>query len=97
MKRQSLALFVLLLLLLGVVTGGAIQAQSSAGYRLQWNVIVSGGRQSTSANYVIDGTVGESLVGPPSAASSDYRLTIGYTTGVSTSGIYLPLVVKPGS
>jgi hypothetical protein len=98
MKRRYVALFVLLLLL---VTGVAAQAQISAGYWLQWNVIVGGGSQSGSANYVLDGTVGESLVGPPAAGSGDYRLTLGYTTGgppaPPPSHIYLPVVVRSGS
>jgi hypothetical protein len=98
MKRRHAALFALLLLL---VTGAALQAQISAGYRLQWNVIVGGGSQSDSASYVLDGTVGESLVGPPSADSSDYRLTLGYTTGsppaFPPSRIYLPIVARSPS
>jgi hypothetical protein len=105
MKRQYLLLLALLLLLV-LATGAALQGatlQGAAGqgpatsdYHLKWNVIVAGGRQSSSTSYLLDGTAGGSLVGPPSASSADYLLTLGYTTGGSMAShhLYLPLVVR---
>ncbi len=67
MKINILKLALLLLLLLPVV---------ATAYRIDWQVISSGGTESTSTNFALKGTVGQTVVGHGSSAN--YGLSNGF-------------------
>ena len=92
MRKNHLAVLLLLLLLLGV--GTAVVAQSSANFDLSWNVIGSGGGEASSARYEVSGTVGQSGVGQTAVTSANFALNSGYWTAGAATQIYLPLVIK---
>lgn len=83
-----------LLLLAVLALATLVLAQTSADFDLSWHVVAGGGGRSTSADYIVQGTVGQAVAGPPAAASSDYRLNSGFWYPAEFE-IYLPLVVKP--
>ena len=90
-KRKTLLLLIALSCIL--LTGKAL-AMDSTNYRLDWFIPLTGGGGATSsANYAINFTVGQSVVGASDSAS--YEGCLGFwceTDGASI--IYLPLVLK---
>lgn len=89
MKKVILATCLVLLLL----TGSAL-AMSSANYKLDWFVPLTGGGggPAKSANYAINFTVGQSAIGLSSSAN--YRAGLGYWYGIVQYRIYLPLTLR---
>lgn len=70
-------------------------AMSSANYRLDWYVQLSGGGggPASSTSYATNFTVGQTAAGQPSSTS--YRAGLGYWYGADVRyTIYLPLVFK---
>ncbi len=61
---------------------GGVLAQSSASFRLPWDVIAGGGALSASAQYQVAGTVGQGAASPPVAESASYRVGSGYWAGI---------------
>ncbi len=95
MKKQKIALLIVLLLLLIFVTG--VAAMSSANYRLDWFVPAVGtGGSAESSNYAIGFTVGQSASQP--AVSSNYQLGLGFWSGISQiiAGlkVHLPIIIR---
>lgn len=90
MKRLAILLVVVVLLL---VAGSAL-AMSSANYSIEWMVpLTGGGGEASSANYKINLTVGQTVIG--SASSANYRACLGYWCGTEgTYQLFLPLTVK---
>ena len=94
------ALVLWLLLLLVLMLGTTVLAQTSTGFNLEWHVIGSGGGESASANYHINGTIGQGVAGPPGSQSANYTINSGYwfggigPFGAAGTGIYLPIVFK---
>ena len=98
MKRQFVALAILMLLALG----GTALAQVSDNYDLSWHVLAGGGREGmTSGSYALHGTLGQLAIGP--ATSGLTSVGSGYWSGVQGSAgspvpaiyhIYLPLVYR---
>lgn len=77
-----------------LLTGHAL-AMSSTNYRLDWFVPLTGGGGGPmqSANYAVNLTVGQSVIG--AAASANYGVGLGYWYGAMTQyRIYLPLVLR---
>jgi hypothetical protein len=95
-KPILLALYFLLTL----VAATTIVAQNSASFDLNWHVMGSGGGESSSSNYQINGTIGQHLASPAIAGSATFTLTSGYWfrgAGLTPSPaylIYLPAVLK---
>lgn len=92
MSAKQLALFLLLLAVLALAT--LVLAQSSADFDLSWHVIAGGGGHSTSAGYVVHGTIGQPAAGPPAAVSADYQLNSGFWYPPHFK-LYLPATFKP--
>ena len=92
MRKNHLAILLLLMLLLGV--GTAVVAQSSANFDLSWNVIGNGGGEASSARYAVSGTVGQGTVGQTVVNSANFPLNSGYWTADSTMQIYLPTIIN---
>ena len=96
METNRLAIVVAVVcLMLVLAVGVAVLAQSSAGFNLEWHVVGSGGGESASSNYRVNGTTGQSLAGPPTAGGASYRVTGGYWVFDSRMVVYLPAVSKP--
>ena len=85
----ALGIGVLLLLLLA----GAAWARSSGNYAIDWEVISGGGAPASGGNVTLDGSLGQTAVGP--STSSSYSLGAGYWTGTEgEQRVYLPLVLR---
>ena len=93
MSKKRIALFSAGVLLL-IVVGTAVLAQTSANFNLEWHVMAGGGQTATSANYQIDGTIGQSLAGPPAQISTSSQLTSGYWVVGIEQHIFLPSIMK---
>ncbi len=85
-------LFTLAALLL--LVAGSAGALSSADYRLDWFTPMTGsGGRVSSANYAVNLTVGQAVIG--ASSSTNYKVGLGYWYGAATEyRIYLPLVVR---
>ena len=95
MKRKHSVLFLALIFLLGAsIWGTAVLAQTSSNFNLEWNVIGNGGQESTSANYSVNGTIGQGIASQPFANSTSYKVSSGYWFANSGAIIYLPTIVK---
>lgn len=91
MKQTAILLALALVLLL---TGHAL-AMSSANYRLDWFVPLTGGGggPEQSANYAVNFTIGQSAIGI--ASSANYGGCLGYWCGTAAEyRVYLPLVLR---
>jgi len=77
-----------------------VSVASGTNLGLHWHVIAGGGGRSTSSNFVIDGSIGQSAVGLLS--DSNYVLGGGFWYGVGSAPtvvtgpykLYLPVVLK---
>jgi hypothetical protein len=89
MKRAMLSLLVVVLLL----GAGGVLAMSSTNYRLDWfTPLTGGGGPASSANYAVNLTVGQSVIG--TSSSTNYAVGLGYWYGIGRYRTYLPLVVR---
>ena len=91
LKWTALLIVALLALLLAV----NVLAMSSSGYVLDWYVPVTGGGggEASSANYAVNFTVGQSVIGPSSSAS--FSSALGYWYGLLLDRlISLPIILK---
>jgi cell division septation protein DedD len=79
MNRRQLFIVMGSLVAVGLLGAGA-WAMSLAGFDLGWHVIASGGGHSSSAEYALDGSIGQPAVGRLSSA--DYRLGTGFWPGI---------------
>ena len=90
MKRITVILVVVALLLL---TSGAL-AMDSTNYALNWFTPLTsgGGGPSSSANYAVNFTIGQTAIG--ASDSTNYAVGLGYWYGSFGSRIYLPIVQR---
>ena len=92
-KRKAIKLVIILCGLLLVSSLGAVMAMESTNYAINWDVVGSGGEPSAATSFVLNGTVGQGIVGSSSGVS--YSLCSGYwCAGVTEIHIYLPLVMQ---
>jgi hypothetical protein len=87
----TLSITVFLVLLLTVTAF----AMSSANYRLDWFVPLSGGGggKSNSTSYLVDFTIGQAAAGV--ASSSNYDVGLGYWYGIGNQPkLYLPVIIR---
>ncbi|MCB0033646.1 MAG: hypothetical protein KDE51_06500 [Anaerolineales bacterium] len=95
MKRQQLKMTLSLLGLLFLLTlGAAVVAQTSAGFNLEWHVLGGGGGVSSSADYQVNGTIGQSLTSPPVSDSATYAISSGYWVMNRYTSISLPVILN---
>ena len=81
-------------LLLFIVVGTAVLAQTSTNFNLEWHVIGGGGQPAASTNYRVNGTVGQGFAGPPAQSGSQAQLTSGYWVVGVEQYIFLPTVLR---
>ncbi len=90
--KQSTFLMILVVLLL---LAGSALAMDSENYRLDWFTPMTGnsGGPIDSANYAVNFTVGQTVVG--AASSTNHEGCLGYWCGVPAENrIYLPMVMR---
>lgn len=91
---------ILAAVLLLFTTAVVVLAQTSAGFNLEWNVIGSGGGESSSAGYRVRGTIGQGIASPPPSGSANFTVSSGYwfadtgPAGATGPAIYLPAIFK---
>ena len=91
MKRTMFLMPLVALLLLA----GSALAMESDNYKLDWFTPLtgSGGGAASSANYAINFTIGQTVIGTSDSAS--YEGCLGYWCGrAAEHKIYLPLVLR---
>jgi hypothetical protein len=92
--RRLLPLAIVLLCAL-VLASNALAGMSSANYRLDWYVLLTGGGggPTDSTNYAANFTVGQTAIG--AADSTNYEAGLGYWYGAAGGyEIYLPLILR---
>ena len=92
MKRKTILLALLIIFLL--LTSSAL-AMSSANYKLDWFVPLtgSGGSEMSSDNYKAYVTIGQTAIG--ASASANYGACLGYWCGQLPGGrLHLPLILR---
>jgi hypothetical protein len=94
MKAKLTASVVVGVLLAFLLVAGSALAMSSAGYRMDWFVpLTGGGGPASSAHYAINLTVGQTVL--DDSSSAHYAVGLGYWYGTDrASRLYLPIVVK---
>lgn len=83
-----------LIMLIAFVLAQSVLAMSSANYRLDWFVPLTGsGGPASSTNYAVNVTMGQTVVG--ASSSTNYKAGLGYWYGVGIQHqIYLPIVLR---
>jgi hypothetical protein len=97
MKQKKQRIIILAVMLLLLAFGAAALAQTSTGFNLEWHVIGGGGAESSSADYRVHGTIGQSVTSPPTASSAEFVVSSGYWPGGTPPAgttIYLPAILK---
>lgn len=91
MKRIKIILILVACLLLITTTG---LAMGSTNYTLNWYTPLTGGGggPSTSTNYAMNMTVGQSVIG--SATSTNYKAKLGYWTALIEYKTHVPVVSR---
>ena len=96
--RIRLTVVVIGLVAMWLLVAG-VSAAPAAQTVLGWQVIGSGGGYGSSAGYILDGSIGQPLVG--AGGSATYRLGAGYGYGVAevvpmppAYNMYLPVTMK---
>jgi hypothetical protein len=95
MKKKHLLIVLVLALLF--MTTAVLMAQTSTNFNLNWHVVGSGGGESASADYRVNGTMGQAFASPPKSSSASFTLNSGHWASSSASGgtaVYMPAVLK---
>ncbi len=95
--KRTLLFSILAILLALTAIGGAVLAQSSTSFDLEWHVIGSGGQPVSSASYVVNSTVGQGVASSPYLMSDNFAISGGYWFGDGITlvhKVYLPLVLR---
>jgi hypothetical protein len=97
MNKRLLLIAAGSLLAMWLLAAGVVVAYV-AEFGLDWNVVATGGGHAASADYVLDGTLGQPAAG--GASNDDYQLGTGYwgdtapPTLATEHRIHLPLVLR---
>jgi hypothetical protein len=83
-----------LLLLVGLAVAGVVWADSSDGTTVDWSVLSSGGAPAAGGSVALNGTLGQTAIGP--GASTHANLGAGFWYGLGEGGyrLYLPVVLR---
>ncbi|MEJ2709182.1 MAG: hypothetical protein P8074_16340 [Anaerolineales bacterium] len=95
MIRKSIALASLAALVLFLLAG-TVWAGSSNGLVVDWFVLSSGGApaESSSGSVTLNGTLGQTAIGPSVAAHGDLGGGFWYGVGQEMSTVYLPIMIR---
>lgn len=102
MNHKRTIVVLTLAALLGTVAVGAVLAQTSDNYNLEWHILAGGGGLASSGNYTVQGTAGQALSGASQPSSDNYQVGGGYWGGGGgfeelpnfDYTLYLPLLLK---
>jgi hypothetical protein len=100
MDRMRMTAFgpalLLAILLLGLVAAGAVWAESSANYSIDWSVLGGGGApaESSSGTVALNGTLGQTAIGWSGATHGSLGAGFWYGAGEGMYTVYLPLVLR---
>jgi len=92
MRRKRIVLILIACLLLT----NSVMAMSSPNYRIDWMALLSaGGGRSSSTNYVMDLTIGQTPTG--AAQSSSYQTELGFWYGFRKTiwELFMPITLTP--
>jgi len=90
MKKLSVILLLVGLLLLLTILA---TAAAPTGFAVPWQVVGSGGGDSSSASFSVSGTIGQPLTGVSS--NNTFTLPSGYWSGETGNySIYLPIIIE---
>jgi hypothetical protein len=94
MRRKAIALILALAVCLALV--GSALAMSSANYRIDWLIpLTGGGGRGSSAHYSTHLSFGQTAVGL--STSPGYQAGMGYWRGIAAGPweLFLPLTIRP--
>jgi hypothetical protein len=98
MRIRATIVLIGVMVVTGLLAAGVLAAPAAQTV-LDWQTVDSGGGHGSSSNYLIDGSIGQPLLG--AGGSATYRLGAGYGYGIGDAvpippgyNMYLPLVVK---
>jgi hypothetical protein len=93
MKKRTIFVLALLILIAAAVTGRAL-ASSGGDYVLDWYTIDAGGGTSSGGDYVLRGTAGQPDA--ESMSGGDYDLAGGFWSGIMETlyELFLPLIQR---
>jgi hypothetical protein len=93
MTRTRIALAGLVALLLFLLAG-VVWAGSSDNYAVEWWVMSGGGAPAASGNITLNGSLGQTAIGP--SAGGGYDLGAGYWYGLGgrVYPVYLPIILR---
>jgi hypothetical protein len=97
MKPKQTVIALALAAILLTLLAGAVLAQTSPSYNLEWHVIGGGGEAVTSPSYTVNSTAGQGAASPPYSASDNYAVSGGYWFGDGITirySIYLPIALR---
>ncbi len=94
MKRNQTTIILAVAILLLFTVGAVVFAQTSAGFDLSWHTISNGGGESSSANYEVNGTIGQAVSSPATSGSANFTISSGYWAAGAETTVYLPLIIK---
>lgn len=85
-----------LLLLAALSLAGIAWAGSSDGTAVDWSVLSGGGApaESGSGHLALNGTLGQTAIGPGASTGADLGAGFWYGLGESAYRLYLPLVLR---
>lgn len=92
--RKRMVIGVAGVLFCGLLLSGVALAMESTNYRLDWFTPLTGGGggAANSANYAVNLTVGQSVIG--TFSGTNYSACLGYWCGEFECRVYLPLVLR---
>jgi hypothetical protein len=92
MRWKIVVLLFCTVMLLG--GAGLVLSQSSADFQLNWTAVAGGGGDSQSADYRVEGTIGQSLAHSESTGGN-YRVEGGFWLPFALDNqLYLPIVLR---
>lgn len=89
MRRATLFWALVLLLLTGVVLADTTQIPS-----VDWSVLSGGGAPAAGGSVTLNGTLGQTAIGPSSASNRILGAGFWYGAGEGVFEIYLPMVLR---
>jgi hypothetical protein len=92
-KRVLSLLFGTAVLLIWL-TGIALSNPSS-GFQIDWSIIAGGGGRSASSDFQVNGSIGQSIAGPPVTVGTNYRIEGGYWAQQAATATPTPVATPP--
>ena len=92
MRKRAIQISIVVLIVLVAAGGVLIVGAAPLALDIGRSVIGGGGGNSSAGAYVLDGTVGQPVVG--TVSNSPYNLCAGFWCGMGVYKVYLPFVLR---